>query len=154
MKAMEVSELAYIAGFFDGEGSFQVTRNKGTKYKDSYGILVGFSNTDKGIIEWFEDRIDGKTSIGNRYEDNRKTIFRFTVHSGDREVFLHAIYPYLKIKKDVARLVIEFQTMIRKGGGKNTGIHGIDEKEQKRREEIFWEARKLNQRGKREIGSF
>ena len=103
--------LAYVAGFFDGEGTiaacikFRVNRN-------SYGcvVQVAIGNTNKTVLEY----IQGLTGLGNIREvqvkyPNAKIIYHWALtNQTDKLKFLKLILPFLKVKRLNAELAIKY----------------------------------------------
>ena len=101
---------AYIAGFFDGEGSVGFVWRKSTKNKKKYGrLLARLTQNDRSILEW----IRRKTGFGSIHQTKKKnprwklTHYYVVAYEAARQ-FLWAIQPFLKVKakavKDNLRL--------------------------------------------------
>jgi hypothetical protein len=112
----EPTVAAYIAGILDGEGSVFIAerRQKGSRFR--YAFLVAtIVNTDMTLLAYI------KRSVGNgvRFTEvvrprtllSRLPVMHlwFTHHRAI--AFLEPLLPYLIIKKDKARLGIEFQRL-------------------------------------------
>ena len=59
---MKISDAAYIAGLFDGEGSVEYKKRKqhkkgSKKAYDFWSIRCEISMTDQGVMEWFHETI-------------------------------------------------------------------------------------------------
>lgn len=100
------SKWTYIAGFFDGEGSVVVSRYKTKK------ISLDITNSDLEVLEW----IQKVSSMGKIYEDNRDLSLGGTSKSykyrvfrqADTSKFLTKMYPFLKIKKPIAKMGLQY----------------------------------------------
>jgi len=99
-------EKAYIAGFFDGEGSVVISPSKRKRtetepceYTDYY-LIVAMSNTNKEIIDFIMSKFgnNGSRYSGIPYE-GCKRIYRLTLNATFGKEFIHEIYPYLSKKE-------------------------------------------------------
>ena len=106
-------DLSYLAGFFDGEGSIYIITN----YKrNQHSLVVSITNTDMKILNWIKDFFGGniaKTLFIK--EKNNKPCGRIRFYSQNALFFLKQIEPFLKIKKEKARLAIRFQSQLKVG---------------------------------------
>ncbi|MCL0041446.1 hypothetical protein M1N08_01725 [Dehalococcoidia bacterium] len=57
----------------------------------------------------------GEISKSPDNRENRLQLFRLRLYSSEAKKFLERLLPYLKIKKEQARLAIEFQSKMEKG---------------------------------------
>lgn len=114
--SLTVSEAGYIAGLFDGEGSFGIA-----KVKASSGFIPTFSisMTHKPTMKWLSGKLGSplKRVKRNGSLPHWKTQFCLRLH-GKRLVRLSIkLLPFLITKKEQARLVIVFAaTYIKQGG--------------------------------------
>ncbi len=101
-------ELAYIAGLFDGEGHIFVYK---VKQSNTYVLSIGITNTYKDVIEWIYKLFPSAIQQRTRYPNhpNWKPCFFWSTTSDKAKDFLKMIYPYLRIKKEQARLGIDLQ---------------------------------------------
>lgn len=99
-------ELAYLAGFWDGEGSFGIYWHKGTSRH--YGV-VQMSNTDHKIVQTFEERFGGTVHLyGHKGKQNRHWHWSLNASTNKIRKFLQAMTPYLRQKKEEAEVLMEF----------------------------------------------
>jgi hypothetical protein len=98
------TDLAWAAGFFDGEGS--VSFGKAGKPGHRY-LLVSVSNNDTRGLEslhaWFGGRF---------YFELSRRCSRWTIRSRHAEAFLKSIRPYVRLKGDVIDVALRFQETI------------------------------------------
>jgi len=55
-------ELAYIAGFIDGDGFITISRHHGTSTYNGepiYYVMVGASQREPEILEWIKSKVGG-----------------------------------------------------------------------------------------------
>jgi hypothetical protein len=105
-------DLLYLAGLFDGEGSFVLHRKKGRLY--GYAPCITITNTSKELIEWVSKTLCTpytEVTINKRKQANWKTAYRIGIRRVlDIKVFLEQIIPFLKAKRRQAELLLEFCT--------------------------------------------
>lgn len=104
--------IQYIAGFFDGEGSiniYHIKPNKWRRKNEGYEFSVYIHNTDKKIIDLFQGQFGGYVNVRKRKTEKWKDGYDWKLSSVQAKNFLKRIYPFLLIKKERARIVIEFQ---------------------------------------------
>ncbi len=107
-------EKAYLAGLFDGEGSVSVARTKpNNKNRDRtyrYTLEVTLTNTHQKTIEMFSKLFNGSYSrIRHHDKVGWKDAHCIRWSSLKAKSFLEELLPYLIIKKEQAKLAIEFQ---------------------------------------------
>lgn len=100
-----VIDVAYTAGFFDGEGSVAMTYQDSRRGTRSYGCHTSIMNTDRAILEWHQALYGGR--IYAHEFKNKPANWRagWQWHISEQaacERFLIAIRPYLRIKGPLA----------------------------------------------------
>jgi len=107
---MNKEEKAYIAGFIDGEGC--ITFIKHMKRDDiSWEPKLEITNTDKNVLEWIAEKIP-ESSLYYQEEDRNeiwKTRHYLRINKRkDLLSILKNVEPYLIVKSEQAKLMIEF----------------------------------------------
>ncbi len=105
------ADLAYMAGFFDGEGCINLARR--TKRGKRCRIHISISNTNEWVIQWFHFNFGGSIVFEDRTSENPnwQNVWRWSITSGQQALrFLQAISPYLILKKPQAELAVKFQS--------------------------------------------
>jgi len=103
---LEEKEIAWMAGFFDGEGSVSILHTG--LGERTYILVAGITVITDGILERFKDSFGGilhKYKASNR---GHSDYWQWRVRSKFAVIFLDTILPYLKIKQGEAKLGIEF----------------------------------------------
>lgn len=106
--------LAYIAGFFDGEGSIVIPRRytnlrRGCKFSLSVRIV----NTYKPVIDLCQRLFGGYVYEKPIEKSHHKQAYQWYVNAQKGEDFLKLILPYLVVKKEEAEIAMEFRNMQR-----------------------------------------
>lgn len=93
-------EAAYIAGFFDGEGSVIIGKRMGRHN-------MQFANTNRRVLEWIKERVGGRIYTHGKLTPNGKERLTLTVHrKNDLIYLLQRINKYLIIKKKDAETLL------------------------------------------------
>ena len=104
---MKKIDLAYFAGFFDGEGTILID-----KYPKHYQLRVQVSQANRWILERYRMAFGGTIYEPYRNSLTSKQRNRFWIWQAKSRValeFLQDIYPYLTLKQAEAKVAIEFQ---------------------------------------------
>ena len=110
----EEKELAYFAGFFDGEGNIDIIYIKKTKAHpyEQYRLSVCVSQKDPKILYYYKKLFNG------RVYPLKSGTYQWYVYGPKAYNFLRLMEHYLRIKRKECAKAIEFQKLVRKHGGK------------------------------------
>lgn len=98
------SKIAYIAGFFDGEGCVRIKRaNQGG---NSYYVTTHITNSNLTTLEYIQSLFGG--SIMRQERGPNKTVYNLYLSSSEAVDFLTVLSPFLQDKKQQALLAIEY----------------------------------------------
>lgn len=100
---MKKTDLAYIAGVFDGEGCVNLG-----KCGNTYKARITIGNTNEWLIQRFKFQFGGNIRM-NKGRDNRKDFWIWSLNCQQSARFLKLILPYLTIKRPQAQLLIEYE---------------------------------------------
>jgi fucose 4-O-acetylase-like acetyltransferase len=102
--------LAYLAGFFDGEGSISTTR----------GVLrVSVGQVDPTPLQLLHGMFGGTIRRIEKANPNHQTIYHWTVGAKAAGAVLATLLPYLVVKREQAIVGIQLQSrMLHQGGNK------------------------------------
>ena len=98
------NDIAYIAGFFDGEGCIRI--KKASQGGNSYFIWLAITNSNKSILEFVKDIFGGQIRKAERTPN--KTIYHYNLSSSEATDMLKVLLGFLKEKKAQAELAIKF----------------------------------------------
>ncbi len=124
MTRVTVIDVAYTAGFFDGEGSVIMNYQRTRRGTLSYGVHTSIMNTERSILEWHMALYGGH--IYAHEFKNKPATWRagwqwHINENGACERFLIAIRPYLRIKGALTDNALRFLELKRKvGHGRRT----------------------------------
>ena len=104
-------EIAYLAGFFDGEGCIWLARWNYLK-ADYYSLRSELDNTFPEPLYLARRIFGGKVRL-TKQRGNRNPVHKWVVGSRKAETFLRVLLPYLIIKKAEATLALELPALRR-----------------------------------------
>jgi len=146
---MTVKDIAWCAGFFEGEGCVYIHKKK-QKTKLYYSLLISISNTHKEYLNFLKQKFNGYIYDCTEKHPNRKRCYCFLLHGDKATEFLKTVFPYLKGKKKEAMLGIRLQKLKYGQNRWKKGLKGslpFSEKDIEKREKIYQELKVLNKRG-------
>lgn len=135
---MKKTDLAYMAGIVDGEGSISLVLMKKT-----LTLVVQVTNTNEWLIQSIKMCFGGAVRLAKplQPEKNWKPTYRWVVTSMQALEFLKLVYPYLRLKKSQAEIAIKFLEL------RGTKGRWLSEKEKTIAEAQRIVMSKLNKRG-------
>ena len=100
-------EVAYTAGFFDGEGCVSIARylKRGRPY---HTLAIIFTNTDFRALGWLQERWGGNIFKPTQLDGRRRPYGHLRFSAGPARPLLQAMLPYLIIKKSQVEIALEF----------------------------------------------
>lgn len=110
MAEISTEDLAYVAGIIDGEGCIALWKNRETRYRKAISVTpgIGLGMTDSLIIDFIYANFGGCISH-SQPKGNRKLVTQYSINSRkELKKLLTSILPYLRLKKQQAKLVLEF----------------------------------------------
>ncbi len=118
-----ILNLAYLAGFFDGEGCVYILKAN-AKHGVAFSLEISFTNADKEPLELARSLFGGKVSRSSDSRPKSKPSYRLRIRSNQALSALTQLLPYLRVKRKRAELGVEFQKQLsnRKGGKRNISI--------------------------------
>lgn len=127
-------DICYIAGIIDGEGSFNLYRSSATKICSRVYVV----NTYKPLIDWLHHTFGGLTY--ERHHKVWKTRYEWIFEKPQIKDLCIAIFPYLKVKREQAKIMIEFRdTILPKGNRLSLETRQL-------REDLYTRLKHLNSR--------
>lgn len=101
--------FAYLAGFFDGDGCFQLVKHKNKHYQRNYfwDAVLDVVQNNKELLEWI------RGSVGGNLIHRRKIPYQYHLRFTTKQLsfLLPKIIPFLVNKKDQAMLLFEAITI-------------------------------------------
>ena len=146
-------EKAYIAGLIDGEGCITIIRQDQSKHSPkhkspSYRLAVFIYNTNKNMMNWLQDKIDGHRFYKRAKSPQHKDLYSINISAKTAEKFLVDIQPYIIAKSEQVKLALELQNLVntyKKYRQHNFPGEPLIQEEINKREVIYQKMRQLNQ---------
>lgn len=133
------ADAAWVAGFFDGEGSISVGFRKPKKNRSGwFALQVSITNTHRGALERVKAEFGGCLTTRPPYP-GRRQIHQWRITDRAAERFLRGIVEYLVIKRPQAELALEFR-----GLGQRKAFELVPMEHYRRADEISAAIRALN----------
>ena len=106
------NDLAYVAGFFDGEGHIRIQKH--STRCDSTMLSVTCVQATEFPLDRFIDFFGGTLKLRKmKYKGGTRRLYTWQTSSAQAEKFLRAIYPFLIVKKDEADIAFEYRKTFR-----------------------------------------
>ena len=106
---LSLSDIAYMAGLIDGEGSILVTHSG--PGIGAYQLRLQVANTDYRVMLWMQTKFGAHINKGGmRQKDHHKQAWYALWYSSYAKEVIRLIEPYLIIKKEQALLALQFPT--------------------------------------------
>lgn len=113
---MKKSDVIYLAGLFDGEGSVSIVESK------QYSLRVSLANSHVETLDWIARTFGGRLYVYDYHKDRRSTSNPETWKPQGVVVWqantalrlLSLLLPYLRIRKQQAIIGIQFQEGMRR----------------------------------------
>jgi len=138
---MKKTDLAYIAGIVDGEGTVGIARMRRKESKSwTYTLRVSVQMSAEFIARWLQFSFGGRVYPRRWSGQNWKAQYQWVISGEEAGGFLKAILPYLRLKRAQAELVFRFMEIKGKGQRANAFERYIQELH-------YQEIKKLNRRG-------
>lgn len=110
-RELQPEVAAYLAGFWDGEGSIMLI---GRSDSGSIGVRSTITNTSYDVLTWTAEVCGiGTVQRKPRKATHHKPTWFWQIHGEGAESFLQQLIPYLKVKREQARLALAFQARLR-----------------------------------------
>lgn len=140
-------ELAYIAAFLDCDGSFCIYRRKRECGGFNYSVKINFYSQNLSVLYEIKEVVGGEVSPPNEGLD----VYTLQLPAKPAVATAKLLLPYLRIKREQALLMIEFQKVVdatprlRNRSGKG-GMARLPESVIEQRHQFYLRMQKLNDR--------
>lgn len=111
---MELADIVYAAGFFDGEGSINICLVKHSKSGRSYHqLFVTVAQVDPRPLIWLKENWRGSVCFRNppSNTDTQRPSYRWQVSGPTAAKFLADVQPYLKVKDKEVAIALAFREL-------------------------------------------
>ena len=136
-RVLQPSELAYIAGVIDGEGTIGIYRQGAAGH---YQMKICISNSSWPLLEWIRERVGGALVLIHKATPKHREGWQLVVSQYQAAPLLLGCREFLQVKRPQADLALGYMNEYRPGGRPSEA--------QMARRRWFWdETRRLNRRG-------
>lgn len=129
--------LIWAAGFFEGDGSVQITKNK--KFL-KYNLQINITNTQIEPLNIIQNIYGGRVRIHGKETDEHKESYRWVATQKIAEKFLDDISPFILYRHKQVKIGLDFIK------NKTCG-YSLTSEELLRRERLYLQMKELNKRG-------
>lgn len=133
-------DLAYLAGFIDGEGCFFIghhlckSKTTGNKYPN-YHTILKISNNCKNVLDWIQKTFGGRITKFNKNRLKDRNDFTYEVYMTGNLLtdITEMLLPFLKVKHEHAKVMLEMRKTFSRTGSRGP-IKQLPDVLEKRRE--------------------
>lgn len=109
---MDKLDVAWAAGFFDGEGCISIRKTGGR----GYGLLIQVTQVNKDPIQKFANLFGGSICL-QESRGSHKPLWRWCQACRRASESIRYMLPFLIVKQEAALLALQFQNMKTRGRG-------------------------------------
>ena len=110
---ISVEEIAWAAGFFDGEGWIGI---RNTKKETNYHCEIAIGQCEINPLLFFKEKFGGHVYLHKPARGNYRASYQWHAHGWVAIDFLSLVLKYLKVKKVKAEGAITFQNTFKRRG--------------------------------------
>lgn len=110
--ALPIADLAYAAGFFDGEGHIRIQQHSARCR--TFMLQATATQATLFPLDWLQERFGG--TVASRlqgYRGEQRAQYTWQISSAGAERFLRLILPYMLVKRDEAEIALQFRATFR-----------------------------------------
>lgn len=109
---MKRTDLAYLAGIVDGEGSIQIRKHRDKRVSPGfcYQLVINVANTNEWLINWIHLNFGGNIYRKRKLAQHYKQVYLWSASSLQAKTLLELVLPYLRIKKVQTEIALQFQS--------------------------------------------
>ena len=128
---MKKVDVAYMAGLVDGEGYIGIKKTKAYKCQDrqtnGYHARIQIRIIDEPAIKFFAENLGGWYYKETPHCKNGRPLFCYQSSDKSAETILKTLLPYLRVKKESAKTVLDLRKLQSKSAKYRTKITGYRE---------------------------
>ena len=153
MRKLSYNIRNWLAGFIDGEGCIELYYSKEKRRNKIYPTIyprIIIANTNKKVIDYIYILFTKNCGYYiQKQNKNWKPCYKITFIRQKALTLLKIIHPYLKVKKDQAKLCLDFyQTIKKKQKHRKSGQYRkMNQQTVKKRLILYNKCKLLNKRG-------
>lgn len=134
-------ELAYLAGFIDGEGSIRVGTGYSPSRERRWYLMFSCHQVNPLPLCLLKARFGG--TIRSTHRQGQRKLYEWTITSAQAGDAIAALRPWLHVKADEADIALEFQAMLAANANRRRPLTDLDKA---KREACYQKLRDLKHR--------
>lgn len=142
---MDEQFISWLAGFWDGEGSFGCYYTKTKTGHEVFNPYASICNTNKDILDEIAEKLNATVTKSHISGGNRKPAWRIRMTGKKASDFANILRPHLKMKHPQAEIVRDWT--YRNQGGSRGSHYQKDITTMELQRENYSLLRALNKRG-------
>ena len=103
-----IPTVEYLAGFIDAEGCLRLTKRLVEGWNPQYGARIQLSNTNRRVLDDLRQKFGGILTSHHRRNLRWKDEYQIVWIGRTVEPLLRAVERYLRIKREHARILLQF----------------------------------------------
>lgn len=128
---MDRDTCIYLAGLFDGEGSFMISTSTDRKGGVKFNARARIGMSHRPTIEWIAEKIGRSVQrhgLGRNAPQNAKPIYRVSVENAEGIIsFTEQLLPFLITKREAAEVILNFCRSRRASGQQLGKLRGYSD---------------------------
>lgn len=109
MKEIPITDLAYTAGYIDGDGCFYLGKEKSKKrLTQKYVVKIAINSVNPKVLHFFKELFGGSVRLIKEQHNNSKALHQFSVHKHNALLMGQIIYPFLVEKREECQMFLDF----------------------------------------------
>jgi len=130
--------VIYLAAFTDAEGSIGITKHKRPERRTpAYEPRLQVGNTNREVLDLYVNTFGGKITTEKRLTKGGKQVYIWNIYGVPMVEALEAMLPYLRIKREPAKLVIALHKRIQRRSQREGDSKGVNQSELEARERLY-----------------
>jgi len=107
------TDLAYLAGFIDGEGSICIFGYHGRRHS---ALRLQAYNTNRDVLDWIALTFGGRVHVVKRRRSSWRQSFAWQISGQHAVPIIEQCMPYFRIKAQQAKLFLEVAATLNQRG--------------------------------------
>lgn len=115
MKKIPIINLAYTAGYVDGDGCFYLGKEKPKKRLTHKNVIkIAINSVNPEVLHFFKKTFGGEVRLIKEQHNNSKALHQFSVSKQNGIRMAQAIYPFLVEKREECQIFLDFSNQSNK----------------------------------------
>ena len=121
MEKLNSNKWAYLSGLFDGEGTFCISKSTNPNGVSVLSAYAKVANTNLELMQWLIKNFGGQYHTSSCHRDKRNPNCKIQYSwspkgKKNRTTTIENLIPYLVIKKEQAKVLLQFDSVYGRNG--------------------------------------